>query len=178
MSKVFLSVISRYLDRTPEVSPEAWVADDARVIGDAVIGAGSSVWFQAVIRADVSFIRIGKRSNVQDHCTIHVTRDGCPTIIGDEVTLGHRVVAHGCRIHDGALLGIGCVLLDHAEIGEGALVGAMSLVTPGTVVPAGALVMGQPARVVRAVSDEERAWMKETVESYASLARDYVRCGP
>ncbi|HET9063235.1 MAG TPA: gamma carbonic anhydrase family protein, partial [Candidatus Binatia bacterium] len=100
------------------------------------------------------------------------------TIIHDDVTLGHRAVVHGAEVKSGALIGIGAIVLDKCVIGEGALVGAMSLVAPGTIVPPGALVMGQPARVVRDVRDAERAWMRETILNYASLAKDYSRKGP
>jgi len=172
-----LAVLKHYLNSFPRVPDDAWVADEATVIGDVSLGAGASIWYQSVVRGDVSYIRIGERTNVQDQCMIHVSRDEAPTTIGNEVTLGHRVVAHGCTIGDRALLGIGCIVLDHAVIGEGALVGAMSLVTTGMEVPAGKLVMGQPARVVRDVSDEEKRWMSETVDSYASLAVEHARSG-
>jgi carbonic anhydrase/acetyltransferase-like protein (isoleucine patch superfamily) len=171
-------MIRDYLGKRPLVDASAWVADTADVIGDVEIGADSSVWFQTVIRGDVSYVRIGARTNIQDHCTIHVTRDACPTIIDDDVTLGHRVVVHGAEVKSGALIGIGAIVLDKCVIGEGALVGAMSLVAPGTVVPAGTLVMGQPARVVRDVRESERDWMRETVVNYANLAKDYSRKGP
>jgi carbonic anhydrase/acetyltransferase-like protein (isoleucine patch superfamily) len=166
-------MIRAYLGTTPTIDPSAWVADDADVIGDVVLGPDASVWFQTVIRGDVASVRIGRKTNIQDHTTIHVTRDGHATHIGDEVTIGHRGVVHGATVKDGALIGIGAIVLDDAVVGEGALVGAMSLVTPGTVIPAGKLVMGQPARVVRDVSDAEREWMIETVSNYAGYAKDY-----
>ncbi|RMD82791.1 MAG: gamma carbonic anhydrase family protein [Candidatus Dadabacteria bacterium] len=168
-------MILDYLGTRPTCEEGVWIAPDATVIGDVTIGAGASIWFQSVVRGDVAPIRIGPRTNVQDHCTIHVTRDGHPTIVGAEVTLGHRVVLHGCRVYDRALIGIGAIVLDDAVIEEGALVAAMSLVTPGMVVPAGKLVMGQPAKVVRDVSEEERRWMAETVSNYATYAANYAR---
>jgi carbonic anhydrase/acetyltransferase-like protein (isoleucine patch superfamily) len=166
-------MLRKYLEKLPSLHETAWVADDAVVIGDVVVGRDASVWFQSVVRGDVSYIRIGDRTNVQDHCTIHVTRDACPTVIHEDVTVGHRVVLHGCEVHAGALIGIGAVVLDKAVVEEGALVGAMSLVTPGMRVPAGHLVMGQPARVVRPVRESERSWMAETVLNYVGYARDY-----
>jgi carbonic anhydrase/acetyltransferase-like protein (isoleucine patch superfamily) len=171
-------MIRQYLAARPRIHATAWVADDADVIGDVEVGPGASVWFQTVIRGDVSYVRIGARTNIQDQCTIHVSRDACPTVIHDEVTLGHKAIVHGAEVHAGALIGIGAIVLDKAVIGEGALVGAMALVTPGMKVPAGKLVMGQPARVVRDVSEAERAWMRETVENYANLAKDYSRSAP
>ncbi|MFP6600401.1 MAG: gamma carbonic anhydrase family protein [Deltaproteobacteria bacterium] len=167
-------MLSKYLTKSPVVDPAAWVAPDARVIGDVTIGEHSSVWYQCVLRGDVSHIRIGKRSNIQDHSTLHVSRDHGPTIVGDDVTVGHRAVVHGCEIGNRALIGIGAIVLDHAVIEPGAMVAAMSLVTSGTVVPAGMVVMGQPAKVVRAVSPEERAWMDETLEEYMTLAREHA----
>lgn len=166
-------MIRDYKGNLPDIHPSAWVADNADVIGDVVLAEDASVWFQCLVRADVSRVRIGARTNIQDHCTVHVTRDGCPTIIHDDVTLGHRVVCHGAEIMAGALIGIGAILLDKAVVEEGALVGAMSLVTPGSVIPAGKLAMGQPARVVRDVSEEERRWMAETITEYVGYARDY-----
>jgi carbonic anhydrase/acetyltransferase-like protein (isoleucine patch superfamily) len=170
-------MIKAYLGKLPVVHADAWVADEAVVIGDVEIAADASVWFHTVVRGDVACVRIGARTNVQDHCTIHVTRDAKPTILHDDVTVGHRAVLHGCEVASGALIGIGAVVLDDAVVEEGALVGAMSLVTPGMRVPAGQLVMGQPARVVRAVKDAERRWMAETVVNYVGYARDYKRGG-
>ena len=166
-------MIREYKGNRPEIHPSAWVADNADVIGDVVIAESASVWFQSVVRGDVSYVRIGARTNIQDHCTIHVSRDSCPTIIHEDVTLGHRVVVHGAEIRPGALIGIGAIVLDKAVVEEGALVGAMSLVTPGTVIPAGKLAIGQPARPVRDISDAERKWMAETVTNYAGYAQDY-----
>ena len=168
-------MIKDYLGKLPSVHGAAWVADEAVVIGDVTIAEDASIWFQTVVRGDVSYIRIGRRTNVQDHCTIHVTRDAGPTILHDDITVGHRAVLHGCEVMSGALIGIGAIVLDNAVVEEGALVGAMSLVTPGMRVPAGQLVMGQPARVVRPVEEAERLWMAETVTNYVGYARDYAR---
>ena len=162
-----------YLKFNPKIHPRAWVADNADVIGDVELAEDASIWFQCVVRADVSRVRIGARSNIQDHSTIHVSRGDIPTIIGEDVTLGHRAVVHAAEVRSGALVGIGAVVLDEAVIGEGAIVAAMSLVTPGTVVPAGKMVMGTPARVVRDVSESERAWLVETVRNYVDLSREY-----
>jgi carbonic anhydrase/acetyltransferase-like protein (isoleucine patch superfamily) len=168
-------MLKEYLGKLPTVHPEAWVADEAIVIGDVVIGKEASIWFGTDVRGDVAHVRIGERTNIQDHCTIHVTKDAHPTIIHEDVTVGHRVVLHGCEVKSGALIGIGAIVLDEAVVEEGALVGAMSLVTPGMRVPAGHLVMGQPARVVRPVKDAERKWMAETVTNYMGYAKDYQR---
>jgi len=167
-----------YTDRLPRVDRSAWVAPTARVIGDVEIGAGSSVWFGCVVRGDVHRIRVGRGTNLQDLCVVHVTRDRFPTEIGDEVTVGHQATVHGCRIGDGALVGIGAVVLDGARVGDEALVAAGSLVAPGTEVPAGALVMGTPARVVRTLSPAERAEQRERARHYVSLAAEYAAAEP
>ena len=171
-------MILDYLETSPSLDPKAWIAPDAVVIGDVGVAEEASVWFQSVVRGDVSHIRIGARTNIQDHCTIHVTRDGNPTIIGAEVSVGHRVVLHGCRVHDRALVGIGSILLDDSVVEEGAIVAAMTLLPPGMVVPAGKVAMGQPAKIVRDVREEERRWMAETVDQYVGYARNYARPGP
>ena len=141
------------------------------MIGDVEIGPGSSLWFGSVVRADVHSIRIGARTNLQDLCVVHVTRHLFPTQLGDEITVGHRAVVHGCRIGDGALIGIGAIVLDGAEVGEEALIGAGAVVTPGAKIPAGALALGAPARVVRTLSSSERAEQRGRAHHYVALAR-------
>ncbi len=138
----------------PRIAPDAWIAPGAVVVGDVELGPGASVWYGCVLRGDVNAIRIGARSNVQDGAVLHVTRDRFETIVGEEVTIGHRAVIHRCRVGDGALIGIGGIVLDGAEIGAGALVGAGAIVTPGTTVPPRTLVIGAPARVVRMLEDD------------------------
>jgi len=149
------------------------VAASADVIGDVELGPEASVFFQCVVRGDVNYVRIGARTNIQDQCTIHVSRDTHPTVIHEDVTLGHRVILHGAEVLPHALIGIGATVLDGCVIEEGALVAANSLVTPGTVVPAGKVVMGSPARVVRDVTDADREWMRATVVNYMALAQQY-----
>jgi carbonic anhydrase/acetyltransferase-like protein (isoleucine patch superfamily) len=166
-------MIRPYLQQFPRIASTAWVAPSADVIGDVEIGDQSSVWYGCVVRGDVFPIRIGARTNVQDHCVLHVTHDKYATVLHDDVTIGHRVVLHGCTVESGALVGIGAIVLDQAVIGAGALVGAGSLVTPGTKVPPGMVAMGAPAKVVREVTDAERAWMRESVEIYVRLAREH-----
>jgi carbonic anhydrase/acetyltransferase-like protein (isoleucine patch superfamily) len=159
--------------RRPRIAREVWIAPGAVVAGDVEIGADTSVWFGAVVRGDVAPIRIGARSNLQDHCVVHVTKDRFPAWIGDEVTIGHRATVHGCRIGDGALVGIAAVVLDGAEVGEEALVAAGALVPPGARVPAGHLVMGAPARVVRPLDGDERRCQRERALEYVSTAGGY-----
>lgn len=158
----------------PRIHPEAWVAPGAVVIGDVEIGASSSVWFGSVVRGDLHRIRIGARTNLQDHCIVHVTRGRHSTEIGDEVTVGHRATVHGCRVGDGALIGIGAIVLDGAEIGEEALVAAGALVPPGAVVPARQLVVGVPARRVRALRSDEVERQRQRALEYVETARVYA----
>jgi carbonic anhydrase/acetyltransferase-like protein (isoleucine patch superfamily) len=154
-----------------------WVAPGATVIGDVEIDAGSSVWFGAVVRGDIHSIRIGARTNLQDHAVVHVTRDLFPVRIGDEVTVGHRATVHGCTVGDGALVGIGAVVLDGAEIGDEALVAAGALVPPGAVVAPRTLVVGTPARAVRELSPDEVAEQRARALAYVRDARAYA-AGP
>jgi carbonic anhydrase/acetyltransferase-like protein (isoleucine patch superfamily) len=144
------------------------------VAGDVEIGAETSLWFGTVVRGDVEAIRIGARSNLQDHCIVHVTKGLFPAWIGDEVTVGHRAIVHGCTVRDGALVGIAAVLLDGAEVGEEALVGAGALVTQGAKIPARHLAIGAPARVVRPLSAEEIRLQRERAHEYVATARKYA----
>ncbi len=166
-----------YNDTHPHVDPSAWVAPDASVIGDVELGPLASVWFGCVLRGDVCSIRVGARSNVQDLTVLHVNSDGTPTVIEDDVTVGHSAVLHAATVKTGALIGIGAVVLDGAVIGEGSVVAARALVTPRTIVPPGMVVMGAPAKVVREVSDAERKWQAETVARYVALAANYKKAG-
>lgn len=159
-------MIESYLGVHPEYDSSTFIAESAAVIGDVRLGRQSSVWYNAVIRGDVNWIRIGAQSNVQDGAVVHVTHGTAPTRIGDLVTIGHSAVVHGCTIEDACLIGIGAVILDHAVIGEGSLVGARALVTGRTVIPPRSLVMGSPARVVRELRDEEVASVRENGMNY------------
>jgi len=156
----------------PSVHPSVFVAEGAVVIGDVEIGEGSSIWYQAVVRGDVHHIRIGRMTNLQDACLVHVTQGTHPCIIGDEVTAGHQVVLHGCTVKDRCLIGIGASVLDGAVVGEESVVAAGSLVTPGTVVAPRKLVMGRPARVVRDLTEQDLAWIKESAANYGRYARE------
>ncbi len=158
---------------TPRLDPDSYVHASAHVIGDVEIGAASSVWFQVVIRADVEKVRIGRSTNVQDHSTIHVRSERWPTILGDGVTIGHRVVLHGCTIADHALIGIGAILLDGAEIGTEALVGAGAVVAPGTKIPPRVLVLGSPAKPVRDLRPDEIAGLHHSANLYVGYAKSY-----
>jgi len=166
-------MILPYNGVTPRLAPGVYAHDSAHIVGDVEIGEESSVWFQVVIRADVEKVRIGRRTNVQDHSTIHVRSGRWPTILGDGVTIAHRVVLHGCTIADHALVGIGAVVLDGAEIGTEALIGAGAVVAPGTQIPPRVLALGSPARPVRGLRPAEIQGLYETAELYVGYAKSY-----
>jgi len=144
------------------------------VIGNVELGPDSSVWYGSVLRGDVHWIRIGARSNIQDQSVLHVTRDEFPCEVGCEVTVGHRAVVHGCRVGDGALIGIGAVVLDGCVVGEEALVGAGAVVPPGFEVPAGMLAVGVPARIVRPLERSERELQRRRALDYVENARAHA----
>lgn len=167
-------MIRIYQGIKPTVPKSAFVEDTAVIVGDVVLGEESSVWFNSVVRGDVHYIRIGHRTNVQDLCMLHVTHDTHPLIIGDDVTIGHRVVLHGCTIKDRVLIGMGAIIMDGAVIGEDCVVGAGALVTEGTIVPPKSLILGSPAKVKRPVTKEESEWIRESAENYIRYAKTYL----
>jgi len=158
----------------PTIAKSAFIEETAVVIGDVVIGEESSIWFRTVVRGDVNYIRIGHRTNVQDLCLLHVTHDTAPLVIGDEVTIGHNVVLHGCTIKDRVLIGMGAIIMDGAVIGEDSVVGAGALVTEGTIVQPKSLILGSPAKVKRPVTDKELAWIRGSAQNYIAYARQYM----
>lgn len=158
----------------PTIAASAFIEDTAVVIGDVVIGEESSVWFHAVVRGDVHSIRIGRRTNIQDLSVLHVTHDTHPTVLGDDVTVGHHVVLHGCTIKDRVLIGMGALIMDGAVIGEDCVVGAGALVTERTIVPPKSLILGAPAKVKRPVTEAELAWIRESAQNYVKYARQYL----
>jgi carbonic anhydrase/acetyltransferase-like protein (isoleucine patch superfamily) len=166
-------MILKYLNNLPEIHPSVFVASSADIIGKVKIGPESSIWYQVVIRGDVNTIEIGSRTNIQDQSCLHVTRSTAPLIIGDEVTVGHRVILHGCTIQNRVLLGMGSIVMDHAVISEDSIVGAGSLVTIGKSFPPKSLIMGSPARFVRTLTDEELAFLPKSAENYVGDSREY-----
>ena len=166
-------MIREFSGSTPRVHETAFVTDDAIVIGDVEIGEQASIWFGSVIRGDVNFIRIGARTNIQDGTVIHVTSNDHPTVLEEEITVGHHVTLHGCHVERGCLIGIGSIILDGARIGRNSLVAAGSLVTPGTLIPERSLVMGAPGRVKRPLNDEEINGLERSWINYVQLAELY-----
>jgi len=157
----------------PQIHPTAYVEPSAQVIGDVHLGEEASIWCNSTVRGDIHFIRIGDRSNVQDNSVIHVRNGTHPTILEEEVTVGHSVTLHGCYVERGCLIGIGSILLDDVRVGERSLVAAGSLVSPGTIIPPQTLVMGFPARVKRPLTDEEVAGLEVFWKNYVDYTREY-----
>ena len=153
---------------SPEIASSVFMAPGSCVIGDVHIGDESSLWFNVIVRGDVNYIRIGQRTNIQDGSVVHVTLDTHPTVIGDNVSVGHRVTLHGCTVEDNCLVGIGAIILDGAVIGDSSLVAAGSLVAPKTIIPPRSLVMGSPAIVKRQLTDDECV-------DFQAIAGRYVR---
>ncbi|MEY5100829.1 MAG: hypothetical protein RJA36_3548 [Pseudomonadota bacterium] len=159
-------------DLVPQVHPSAFVADSAQVIGNVSLAEDSSVWFGAVIRGDSASISVGAGSNVQDGSVLHVDRD-LPLTLGERVTVGHKVVLHGCTIGDETLIGIGAVVLNGARIGRNCLVAAGALVTEGKEFPDGSMIMGSPAKLVRQLTPEQIEGLRRSAEHYIGNARRY-----
>lgn len=158
---------------SPKIHETAYITDDAIVIGDVEIGEDSSVWFGSIVRGDVNYIRIGARTNIQDATVIHVSSKTHPTILGDEITVGHRVTLHGCTVGNGCLIGIGAILMDGVDVGEQSLVGAGTLLTPGTIIPPRSLVIGSPGRVKRELTEDEIAFLDRSWRNYTELKKHY-----
>ena len=157
----------------PKIHETAFVVPSADIIGDVEIGDQSSVWFQVVIRGDVNFIRIGNRTNIQDHSMLHVTRVKSPLRIGDEVTIGHRVTLHGCTLGNRILVGMGSIILDDAEIGDECLIGAGTLITQKIKIPPRSLVMGSPGKVIRPLKKQELAFLSKSAANYVGDSTEY-----
>lgn len=161
--------------KTPKLHESVFVVESACIIGDVEIGKDSSVWFNTVIRGDVNYIRIGERTNIQDLSMLHVEKDLYPLIIGNEVTIGHNVTLHGCKIKDRCLIGMGVIILNNAEIGEESIIGAGTLITENTIIPPRSLVIGSPGRVKRQITGEELEWIKRSAQNYVNYVHRYLK---
>jgi len=157
--------------KTPEIHKDARIAENAAIIGDVTLGAGVSVWYGAVIRADACAIRVGENSNVQDCCCLHGAKD---TTVGKNVTIGHGAIVHGCTVEDNCLIGMGATILDGAVIGEGSIIGAGALVGEGKVIPPRSLVVGVPGKVIREVSDEQFEGILKNATLYVEEGKLYL----
>ena len=167
-----MPVIS-FKEKTPTVSASAFVAPDAWVIGDVSVGDDVSIFFNVVLRGDIEKISIGRGSNLQEHVLVHTSHGMNPATVGEDVTVGHRAIIHGCTIEDRCLIGMGATILDNAVIGEGSIVGAHTLVTKGTIVPPGSLVMGTPGKVIRPLNPEETKSLLASAKGYQDLGAYY-----
>jgi len=175
-----MQMIYKFRNTSPTIGKNTWIAPSADVIGDVTFGEDCSIWFGTIIRGDVHFIKIGDRVSVQDLSMIHVTHykkadksDGHPTIVGDDVTIGHRVMLHGCTIENACLIGMGATILDGAIIGKESIVGADALVTKNKVFPPRSLIMGSPAKVVRELSEQEVEELYASALRYVGFKNEY-----
>ncbi len=162
--------MARYLFQRPAVHSTAFIAPGASVVGHVTLEEEASVWFQAVLRADINRIHIGPRSNIQDGAVVHLEND-TPTLVGELVTVGHKAILHACTVHDEVLVGMGSIILDGAEIGARSIIGAGALVTGGKKIPPGSLVLGSPGKVVRTLDLEEQAKLKHWALKYVELSK-------
>jgi len=166
-------MIIKFKDKKPNIHNTAFVAESADLIGDVTVEENASIWFRAVLRGDINYIKVGKNSNIQDGCVLHVTENN-PCVIGDNVTVGHNAILHGCTVKDGALIGMGAIVLDGAEIGEEALVAAGALVPSGKIIPARSLVIGSPAKVVTELTEEYLNSIRKNTKDYVVLAKIFL----
>lgn len=157
---------------SPDIDPSCFIAESAEIIGQVVVEHGANIWYNTVVRGDVEPIKIGANTNIQDLCMIH-TSGGHPTSIGQDVTIGHRAIVHGCTIEDNVLVGMGAIILDGAHIESDVIIGAGSLIPPRKRIPSKTLVMGSPAKVVRALSEEEIDSIKRSAKGYVELSEHY-----
>lgn len=159
----------------PKIAPDAFIAPSAAVIGDVTIGARSGIWFHCVLRGDTNFIRIGARTNIQDGTIIHVNAGSFPTVIGDDVTVGHGCIIHACTLHDGAFVGMGATVLDGAVIEPGGMLAAGALLTPNKRIGRNEMWQGSPARLTRVMDEAEQAKFAQTAIHYAELAARFIK---
>ena len=175
--------IFTYKKKTPLIKKDVFIAEGSKIIGNVEIDAGSSVWYNCVIRGDVEYIKIGKNTNVQDGTVIHVSsygfsatgRDGSPTEIGDNVTIGHNATIHACKIKDNALIGMGSIILDNAVVNSMSFVAAGAVVTPGTNIEENQLWAGNPARFIRLINENEKKLLINTPEVYGKLSKEFLK---
>jgi carbonic anhydrase/acetyltransferase-like protein (isoleucine patch superfamily) len=167
-------MIRAYRGITPQIAASAYIDPSAQVIGDVVVGERSSVWCNTTVRGDVHYIRIGDESNVQDNCCLHVMTGEYPCLVGNRVTVGHSVVLHGCVVEDDCLIGIGAILLNGVVVGSGSIIAAGALVTERTQIPPRSIVMGTPAKVKRAATEQDFEMIRRHARNYVEYRRIYL----
>ena len=167
-------MIKYFENKQPHLGENIYISETAMVIGDVTLGDEVNIWFGAVLRGDIHYIKIGNRTNIQDNSVVHVTTGVSPTNIGNGVTVGHGAIIHGCTIEDDCLIGMGAIIMDDAVIGTGSLIGASALIPPNMIIPPNSLVVGSPGKVVREVKDVEKEMILERPQEYIDLAAIYL----
>lgn len=167
-------MIKKFQNKSPILGSNVYISDTATVIGDVTLNDEVNIWFGAVLRGDMHFIKIGSRTNIQDNAVVHVTTNVSPTNIGNRVTIGHSAIIHGCEIKDDCMIGMGAIVMDDAVIGSGSLIGAGSLVPPNMEVPEKSLVVGVPGKIIRKITDEEYKMIIDRPQEYIDLANIYL----
>src|SRR3990172_10360525 len=166
-------MIRPYKGITPKIHSTAYIEESAHIIGDVEIGEYGSIWCNAVLRGDVHYIKLGKRTNIQDNCVLHGTKGVYPVILGDDITVGHNVTLHGCVVKDRCLIGMGSIILDGVEIGEDSIIAAGALVTEKSIIPPRSLVMGLPGKVVRQLKDADVSRILQSAKNYIEYSEGY-----
>lgn len=167
-------MIIPYRDKNPTVGNQVFVAPDAWVIGDVTLGDQVSIFFGSVLRGDILSITVGRRSNIQEHSMLHTSHDRMPTVIGEDVTVGHRAIIHGATVGNRCIIGMGAILLDDAVVEDECIIAAGALITSNTRIPARSMVMGMPGKVVRGLSEEEISFLKQSATDYVATAEQYL----
>jgi len=167
------SMLHNYKGKNPKIAPGCFIAPSADIIGDVELGGGSSVWFNATIRADLNPVRIGKNVSIQDNCSVHVSRED-PTEIADDVVVGHGAIVHGAKVGSNTIIGMGAILLNGSKVGKNCIIGAGSVVTEGTEIPDNSIALGTPCKAVKPATPEHIERIRKNVAEYAMLNRDYL----
>lgn len=165
-------MIKNFKDKEPRIHPSCFVAETADVIGDVILEEDVNIWFGTVIRGDENQVVIGRGTNIQDNCTVHIASD-YPCIVGEDVTVGHGAIVHACTVGNRVLIGIGAIILNGAVIEDNVIIGAGSIIPPGKRIPSGSMVMGIPGKVVRSLTESEIAYFKTSADNYVKLASEY-----
>lgn len=168
-------MIYKFEDKYPDIHESAFIAPSADIIGEVTIEEDCSIWFGTVLRGDDNYIKIGKGTNIQDNCTMHIAGVKYPTEIGEYVTVGHGAIVHACTVGNYCLIGMGSIVLDGSEIGEYTIIGAGSVVTGGKKIPSGVLAIGSPAKVIRELTEEEKKNLEKSAQNYIELSRKFKR---
>ena len=166
-------MISQFQNKSPVIPNSCYISQTVDIIGDVTLGEDVNIWFGTVIRGDMNYIKIGQRTNIQDNSTIHVTTQTAPTIIGENVTIGHNAIIHGCKINDNCLIGMGSIIMDNAQIGEGSIIGAGSVITENTIIPPMSLCLGIPGKIIRKVTKNEFNEILARAEYYVQFSKKY-----